>query len=116
MHIDAELMEHPDGNPGYLEPGHISVASLVGDHARPPDAVECIYFKDLHYYEGEAGGAPLPAKRPALAPKWPGGSGGEFRSATMAYFEGDFHTQGWPNLRGVAPSVGCKSQLHTTWT
>lgn len=95
IHIDEEHMKHPDGMPGYLEPGHISVASLLGDHTRPPDAVEVIYFKDLHYYESDC--PLLDAKPPKLAPKWPSK---RFREATVAYFEQCFSL--WERLVGLA--------------
>ena len=53
VHVDEQHMEAPDGYPGYLEPGHSSVANLLGDFSRPPDAVELLTYKDLHYYENE---------------------------------------------------------------
>ena len=97
VHIDPDLMEHPDGNPGYLEPGHISVASLLGDHSRPPDAVECIYFKDLHYYESGCTGPTLESKPAKLAPKWPSEA---FRTTTLQYFR-ECHAL-WQNLVSLA--------------
>jgi isopenicillin N synthase-like dioxygenase len=92
VHIDPDQMEHPDGKPGYLEPGHVSVASLLGDHSSPPDAVECLYFQDLHYFEpetvvgrgvGRQGTAACMRKAPNMAPKWPSQ---QLRRAVLAYY------------------------------
>ncbi len=59
VHVHEAHMKAPDGYPGYLEPGHSSVANLLGDFARPPDAVELLTYKDLHYYEAATGAASI---------------------------------------------------------
>ena len=118
VRVDEAYMEAPDGYPGYLEPGHSSVANLLGDFSRPPDAVELLTYKDLHFYEAAAaataGGAAAAAvgggaeggtvEKPAEFAPAVGEIGGypseAFRQSALSHFRG-VHAL-WLRLCGLA--------------
>ena len=101
-HVAEAHMAAPDGYPGYLEPGHSSVANLLGDFSRPPDAVELLTYKDLHYYE-EPSAAATQTKPAEFSPnvgQIGGYPSGVFRKAALAHF---WAVHGlWQRLCGLA--------------
>lgn len=109
VHVHEAHMKAPDGYPGYLEPGHSSVANLLGDFSRPPDAVELLTYKDLHYYEAATAGAASigdtsQVQKPAEFAPSVGDIGGypseSFRHCALSHFWGVYSL--WLRLRSLA--------------
>lgn len=108
VHVHEAHMNAPDGYPGYLEPGHSSVANLLGDFSRPPDAVELLTYKDLHYYEAATAAAGIgdtsQVQKPAEFAPAVGDLGGypseSFRHCALSHFWGVYSL--WLQLRSLA--------------
>lgn len=114
VHVDEAHMQAPDGYPGYLEPGHSSVANLLGDFSRPPDAVELLTYKDLHYYESaatafastchdgidEASQFDKPAEFAPIVGEIGGYPSEKFRQNALAHFWGVYSL--WMRLRNLS--------------